>query len=575
MRPVAERRGRGRSDVAAASLRSVLWPARIILFVALAWLYLPTLSFAPISLDDAGHLAVAAEQDLSQIWQPDRYGHLRPIKSALFWLWSREQTDWGAVRAAVLAVLLLCTVLVERLAARVSGAPMQALLVAACWALHPVTPAAVCWLSAMHVVLCLVGLLAYLECAERSIGGTPSHRLRWLTMALVCLAFALMSHQLAVLGPLLLWLRRQPSSAASTTGSPAIAYASSAALVALWLTLIALISNPAASYRYAGQPAWLLSVSAARYVGQHALWWLAPADRFGVLLSDRPEAHLIASALAWPALIILCIGCWRIRRREPVLFFGVAWFLITLAPFANFVPIGNTPLAMHYLAVPSVGLTIALVRALAMLIERLASARPATARLLPWALGAALAVYWLPATTRAVSAFGDEEQLFSQTALNYPDQIEPLVNLASTQLQRSDFAAAASTLERARRLEPENIGVVHNQFSLLWRTGKIEAAVALLDGAPRVASRPEFQLARGQALNRLRRYADAIDPLKTAYDSKSAEVSDEHRFGAGTQLLLALLQSGKRVEAERFYWRMRADYPANPELRAMEETWRE
>jgi hypothetical protein len=557
----------------APSSSSALWLARGILLAAIVWTYAPSLRFAPISLDDAGQLAAAADQQLSQIWEVDRYGHFRPIKSALFWLWAHGPTDWGSVRAVLLAVFVLSTVLVERLAARVSGSPMQGLLIAACWALHPVMPAAVAWLSAVHVVLCLVGLLIYLECAQRSLDATPARSYRWLAIALVSLGVSLMTHQLAVLAPVLLWLLLQQNNAPRTS-SPRIVYASSAVLIALWLAITLATSSLLAQYRSAEQSGWPMSASAARYVWQHALWWLSPAGHFGVLLTDRPEAHLLASALAWLALLGACALCWKLRRRDPVLVFGLAWFLITLAPYANFLPVGNTPLGMHYIAVPGVGLSIALVRALAVLIERVASARPSAARALPWVLTAALAAHWLPTTARAVAAFGDEEQLFAQTVANHPDQIEALVNLASAQLARGRYEVAAATLERAQRLAPENIGVVHNQFSLRWQTGAFAEALALLDSHPRIAARPEFQLARGQTLIRLGHHAEAIAPLQTAFDSKSTAISPEQRFVGGTQLLLVLLQSDRPADAERFYRRLLVEYPEREELRAMESMWR-
>ena len=88
--------------------------ASAVLYGALLVLYWPSLGFGPLSLDDAGQLTLAAQQPASQIWMADRYGHVRPIKSALFWLLARHDGDWGAVRAGMLAALIVATVLVQR-----------------------------------------------------------------------------------------------------------------------------------------------------------------------------------------------------------------------------------------------------------------------------------------------------------------------------------------------------------------------------------------------------------------------------------------------------------------------------
>jgi len=111
-------------------------------------LYWPSLGFGPLSLDDAGQLTLAAQQPATQIWMADRYGHVRPLKSALFWLLARHDGDWGAVRAGMLAALIVATVLVQRFAARLTRSAFVGVSVAACWALNPCIAAVTCWLSA-------------------------------------------------------------------------------------------------------------------------------------------------------------------------------------------------------------------------------------------------------------------------------------------------------------------------------------------------------------------------------------------------------------------------------------------
>ena len=361
---------------------------------------------------------------------------------------------------------------------------------------------------------------------------------------------ALLSHGLAVLAPIVLWLERSLLGGSDRAPMARRLYIGSASMIALAVGLALAGAGLSVKYRFEAEPWWLLSASAARYVWQHAFMWLLPAGRFGVLLSDQPAQHLIASALAWVALIAACAWIWEMRARDPVLAFGLAWFLITLAPVANLVPLGNTPIAMHYLYLPSVGLALALVRAASALAERLPRQRAAVARALPWVMAVGLALYWLPASARAVRAWGDDEQLFAESSANYPNEIEPLVNLISAQLSRQRYEQAAASLARGRELAPENLGVVRNEFSLLWQTGQLEAAVALLDRHPGLAARPDFQLGRGQALFRLGRPAEAAVSLQRAFDSRS-RISERLRVGAGAQLLAALVQSGRHAEAQR------------------------
>jgi tetratricopeptide (TPR) repeat protein len=148
------------------------------------------------------------------------------------------------------------------------------------------------------------------------------------------------------------------------------------------------------------------------------------------------------------------------------------------------------------------------------------------------------------------------------------------VNLASVYLDRQRYDRAAATLQRARAVAPEDLGVVRNQFALFWQTGQLEAALAELDGHPQAAQRPELQLGRGQALARLGRWPEAVFALQRAFDSDSPAIDRELRFAAGHQLLVALLQTGRRAEAERVFDRLLAEYPERAELRVARQVLR-
>jgi tetratricopeptide (TPR) repeat protein len=559
------------------------WLACAAVYAAVLGLYWPSLSFRPISLDDLSQLQAATSQSFAQIFAPDRYGHVRPVKSALFIVLARSPELWGAFRIGMLAVLLAATVLVQRLATRLTGSRGAGLAVAACWALNPTTASAICWLSAANVALCAIGILLYLECARRALEPAldrPSPRApSWLALALFCLLLALASHELAVVAPLLLWTRTKLFAASApatpTRRSARLVYLGSAAVVLLCVAFVLATARLQAAYRFGSEPAWLIGFSAARYLAENVLLWLLPAGRFGVLLGDRPAQQLIASSIAWLVLLGAGVLLWKQRLRDPVISFGLVWVVITLAPVANFVPLGNTPLAMHYAVVPGVGLSLVLVRALQAFARRVARDRFAAYRpLLAGALIAGLGASFLPATTRAIEAWGDEERLFATTVENHPDEIEPLVNLASVHLDRRQYERAASVLERARALEPDDLGVLRNEFALRWQTGRFADAVALLDRHPKAAERPEFQLGRGQALARLGRTAEAAVALQRAFDSDSPEIDRELRFAAGYQLMGALLQTGRRSDAERIFDRLYADYPEREELRVVHQLLR-
>lgn len=555
------------------------WLACAALYSGVLALYWPSLGYGPSSLDDLGQLQAAAQQSLGQVFAPDRYGYVRPVKSLLFWIAARGPMHWAVLRVLMLGAVLLAAGLVQRLAERLTASRFAGLAVAACWALNPTTATVACWLSAANLALCLIAILSYFACARRALApGTAAEPARpriWLALALASLSLALLSSELAAVAPLLLWAQRALAYPLEREGSPParLLLIASSVLVVLYLAIVLAAAfaseSTAPDYRFAAEPAWLRAWSAARYALQNASFWLLPAGRFGVLLGDRPAQHVVASGLAWAMLVAGAVLLWKQRRRNPVLAFGLVWCALALAPVSNLVPLGNTPFAMHYAVLPGVGLALALVCAALALGRRIAPDRPRIATGLSGVLIAGALLSWLPESVQAVRAWGDSERLFAVTVANHPDEIEPLVNLASAQLDRQRYDRAATTLERASALAPEDRGVVRNQFSLLWQTGQLEAALALLDRHPAIAQRPEFQLGRGQALAQLGRTREAIAPLQRAFDSRSPEIDAELRLTTGGQLVFLLVTHDRAPEARRVFAQLASEYPGRSELEAM------
>ena len=80
--------------------------------------------------------------------------------------------------------------------------------------------------------------------------------------------------------------------------------------------------------------------------------------------------------------LALIAGILLLRKRTPAAAFGLAWFLVVLAPVSGIIRVGNVYVADRYSYLPSVGLVLAL--------AVLASRLPARVRWLPLAVLAAL-----------------------------------------------------------------------------------------------------------------------------------------------------------------------------------------
>jgi tetratricopeptide (TPR) repeat protein len=492
------------------------------------------------------------------------------VKKLLFWLMARAGGELGAFRAAILLAYLATTALVQVLCTRVTSARWVGLGSAGCFALNPTALGVAAWLSASNLVLGLLALLAYLLCAERALDAPRSGRRQALVLvpALFALALSVLCHQLALLAPLLLVAYRRALGRPRGEGALAV-YVGSLVVVAACLALQLSAGRPAVSYRFAETPAWLLTWSAARYMAQNALIWLWPRDHFGVLLVDDPSRRLVASGLCWIGLAVACALSWKYRRRVPHVVFGLFWLGSLLAPVANLVPLGNTPLAAHYVFMPSVGLALALCGGSALLLRRLPAqgARPRAAGAV--VLAAALLAAWLPDARRIVSAWGEPERLFLISHQNYPDNVELLANLAAIRLSAGDFAAAERFLLRAERVAPGDVNVLRNRYSLLWQTSRFTDALRLLDTHPELAGDAEFAVRRGEVLEALERWEDAARAFERAFALAEQAGAKEVRYVAGVRLVTAWVRIEQRQRAEQLTRRLLAEYPGRQEIAAI------
>jgi tetratricopeptide (TPR) repeat protein len=546
-------------------------------YTLVTWLFWPSLAYEPSSLDDYSQLKNAGARTFAQLLDYDQFGHFRPVKNLLFWLLSHDVGHIGPWRVAILAVFIGSIAIVQALASRLLGSRFAGLAVAALWSLNPTTATVVCWLSTANLVLCLFGSLVYVCLAARALAQPRMARRERVAIAIALLALLLaaLSHELALLAPIALLAHSRALAVGTKPRWTHPVFSGSAMCIACFVALGASSHGTASVYRAQHEPAWQLAGSAARYFATNTLAWFWPRGQFGVLLSDTPSQHVVAAALCWVVLLMAAVAAWTLRRRDRVLALGLAWFALFLVPVSNFVPLGNTPVAPHYLYMPGVGLALALTRALQLLypyVQR-RSARGAFA--LGVGLMFSIGSAWLPETQHVITAWRNDETLFSATVDNYPDAVEPLINLASFELRAERYAQAKSLLERAQRLAPKDAMVVRNMFSLLWQTEPPQAALGLLDQHPELEDEPEFLIRRGEALERLDDHEAARAAFQRAFDGTDSATHSEERLAAGYRLMVESLRTQDIARAREVAEQLLREYPTRKELEPARELLRD
>lgn len=470
------------------------WLACGAAYVLMAVAYWPTTQLAPIALDDVSSLEQLSQASFGQIFDYDRFGHLRPVKSALFWLLSRHPEWLSAWRVLALGCVLAAAGLGQVLCARLSLGRGWGLAVAVVWVANPITASVLCWLSTANLAICLLGILAYLHFAERSVSA-----------AALCLLVAVFSHELGVVAPVL-WLAYHGSANRKLL-------LASGLCIAAWALLLLTHDAPASQYRASGP----LALHAPWFLFENLRLWFWLRGRFGVLLAEPAVSPWIV-ALCWIALIAALALWWRVRGRDPALDFAVCWCACLLLPLMNFVPLGNTPVALHYLFLPGFGLALALARAA----QRLGTALPALA------LGL-LIIAWLPEQRRTLAAWSGAEALYTASHSNYPENVEVRVNLIASYLDQKKYSQARALLLESRQLAPQDAALILNQFKLLAETGEAEAALALL---------PELV----------------------------GKLSPDERFHAAYRVAIELVQAQQYARAKALVDRLLLEFPDRPEL---------
>jgi len=334
-----------------------------VVLVATALAYLPSLGNGFTNWDDTSYVhenpwIAEPSAPLGGLFSAYHMGNYHPLTllsfvadHALFGL------DPRGYHAVNLVLHLLVTagvfVLVRLLTSRLDAPFVAALL----FGLHPLHVESVAWISERKDLLYTLFYLGALICwviRNRRRGSAGLY-----VASLLLFVLALGSKALAVTLPVVLLLVDRLLGRALTPRAlldklPYFAVALVGGLVA--------IDAQASMQAVLGQE--VVGLGARAIVGGYGLAMylgklVAPLGLSALYpypsgLSDGLPAGYVAAALVAGLLVLLLLLA---RRRFPRLFFGGAFFLVTLAPVLQFLPVGGAVMADRYAYLPSVGIS--------------------------------------------------------------------------------------------------------------------------------------------------------------------------------------------------------------------------
>ncbi|MFC1590455.1 tetratricopeptide repeat protein [Candidatus Omnitrophota bacterium] len=172
------------------------------------------------------------------------------------------------------------------------------------------------------------------------------------------------------------------------------------------------------------------------------------------------------SVLAGIAAAVLLIAyALKTRKRDPLVFFSIFWFFISLIPVLNIYPIAFY-MAEHYLYLPLIGFSLLTAKALAILWRSGSRRFPAAAAL------AGLIGFYSFATIDQNSYWRDPETLFKRAMAHNPRSIYAMNNLAIIYGERGELEKTVALCLRSIEADPRQDHAYVNlakAYSLLGR----------------------------------------------------------------------------------------------------------
>ncbi len=198
----------------------------------------------------------------------------------------------------------------------------------------------------------------------------------------------------------------------------------------------------------------------------------------GLVESDPMAAIGLRAALWTVFLVAISIVVLRQRRKRPYLLVGWSWYLGMLVPVIGFVTVGAQAYADRYAYLPTIGLYLMLVFALAEALEK----RPSFRRPIV-AAGALFAMACAGLTWRQVAVWRSPQTLYEHAIALRAHNYVAHNNLGKVFLEEERYEEARSNLLAAQEIRPNFLFPQLNLAQLSRETGSLAEARRHIDRA--------------------------------------------------------------------------------------------
>jgi protein O-mannosyl-transferase len=240
---------------------------------------------------------------------------------------------------------------------------------------------------------------------------------------------------------------------------------------------------------------------------------------------DAPGYYWIYPLIA-AGVVGAAIAC---RKPAPMLFLGVAWYTVTVAPVLQIMQVGNAMMADRYAYLPSIGILLIMGWRFAAIVELYAKKK---AKHLP-AMAAGVYILALAAFTFTLApVWKDGVTLWSRVIERYPTSAKGWFNRGHAYHNQGNFTRAVSDYDRTLEMSPGYPYAWSNRG--LSRLFLGDRARALEDFDRELRSRPadpDVRFWRANVLALAGRYDEAAADLSTVLESKPGNFEATVRRG--------------------------------------------
>lgn len=342
------------------------------------------------------------------------------------------------------------------------------------FAVHPIHADSVCWISGRTDVICaaflIPGICAYMEYYR-------SKRRGFLVLSLVLILLALMSKELAVLSPVLIALSAWASGVRDYRKllKDAIPYV---VLAVVFLGARHFVLKEAMAPSVLVPPkarAAIIGFSLFAHLQMLLLPWTAKLG-YGYL----PNQIINNTSLLRGAFVCALAFCfWSISLTMPILFFGMAWFLVTIGLISGITgPYLAGLVAQRLLYIPSFGLAIVFGWLIAKAVE---SSRYVRYAGLALALGVIVAFSFL--SVKQSVLYTDDVIFWQRFIKDVPLNPAAYYNLGVAYVSSGEPERAISYLRKAIKLAPSIAMNYYAMGQALSQLNRVDEAITYFEKA--------------------------------------------------------------------------------------------